>query len=47
MADANTCQQCGLTNKTVRQSGKGYLVCQPCYDKLHPEEVFINKESVK
>lgn len=46
MADPNTCSQCGVTNSnrtniTIRQSGKGYLVCQACYDKIHPEEKII------
>lgn len=43
MADPNTCEQCGVSNHNkpniiIRQSGKGTLVCQPCYDKIHPEE---------
>lgn len=46
MADPNTCEQCGVTNSnrtniTIRQSGKGYLVCQACYDIIHPEEKII------
>ena len=41
MAESNTWQQCGNTNKFVRQSGKGFLVCQPCYDKIHPGEAII------
>lgn len=46
MADPNTCEQCGVTNSnrtniTIRQSGKGKLVCQACYDIIHPEEKTI------
>ena len=36
MADPNTCAQCGTTNKTVQQSGKGRLLCQACYEKENP-----------
>lgn len=42
MVDSCTCQQCGSV-KTVRQSGKGRLVCQACYDVENPEVINVEK----
>lgn len=38
MADSNTCEQCGTTNKPVRQSKRGKLFCFPCWENENPQE---------